>query len=181
VKQSNNPWVVLVIGLAGLGLFGWLGWQLFVVGGKTYTERDLEIIFGTIERGSVFHRGRNDVLEIRLMGQPLPFIASSITYPRCFRADVAAMLKPGQPVIIGVSPEERIKPYRSGITREPYLNVYSLILNGEVMLSVDDYNRCSRHNDAVGRIVDPILLAVSMMLLIYWVRTILRQRRTRFG
>ena len=181
MKQQNNPWIVLIIAVAGVGLFGWFAWQLFVTGGKRYTEHDLEIVFGSVERSAVVRRGRNDVLEIRLVGEPLPFIAGSITFPRCFRADVAAKLKPRMPVIMGVLPSERAKPYRSGITREPYLNIYSLILNGEIVLSVDDYNRCSRHNDDVGRIVDPILLSISVMLLIFSARTILRQRRTRFG
>jgi len=36
MKQSNYSWMVLVIALGGFGLFGWIGFQLFVVGAKRY-------------------------------------------------------------------------------------------------------------------------------------------------
>ena len=178
MKQSNSPWAVLVIALIGIGLFGWLGIQLFVAGGTHYTERDLEMVAGKVERSGEVHRGRGGVvLQIWIAGQPLPFQGSAISYPKCYQKDLLAGLQPGEPVEIGILPAEKAKPNRSGLTRQPFLNIYALTVNGETALSIDDYNLCATHNEDIGRIVDPILLAVSLLLLIFSVRTIASRRR----
>ena len=178
MRQSNNAWAVLVIALIGLGLFGWLGIRLFIFGETRHTERDLEMVAGKVERSGEVHRGRGGaVLQIWIAGQAVPFQGSSISYPKCYRKDLLAALQPGAPVEIGILPAEKAKPYRSGLTRQPFLNIYALAVNGEIALSIDDYNRCAAHNEGVGRIVDPVLLAVSLLLLIFSVRTIASRRR----
>jgi hypothetical protein len=180
VRSSRNPWFVLIVGLFGLGLFGWAGYQLFVVGAPRYAARDLTNVRGRLHQSRVLRQPRGiDVLQLWVEGQRLPFRTSSIIYPRCYRNETLAALQPGADIEIGVLPSERIKPYRSRISGQEFLNIYSLAINGAVALSVDDYNRCAEHNDKVGRIVDPIMLAISVALVVFSVRAIVQQRRSK--
>lgn len=178
-RKGNSPWVVGVIGLAGLAMFGWLGVKLFLIGGHPYIRSDLEMVSGKIKHSGVLRSRYGDVLQIYLEGQDIAFRGSSFVYPKCYRKDLLNTLRPGAVVAIGVLPAEKARPYHSGIKRRPYLNIYAMIVNGQTALSVDDYNRCAAANDRVGRIVDPILLGISIALLTFSIVTIVRQRHTR--
>ena len=172
-------WIVLIIGLVGLCLFGWLGFDLFGGGRKPYTKDDLELVRGRIDRAGVITSAKGaNVLELWLQNQPLPFHAAASPTRSVIEKIWLPALQAGVAIEIGILPAEKANPHRSGIHRQKFLNIYSLTVNGERALSVEDYNRCAQDNDDVGRIVDPILLAVSLLLVVASLQAIRRQRHS---
>jgi hypothetical protein len=181
VNRRNNPWVILVIAVLGAGLSGYAGWQLVVVGTRTYKVGDLEIIHGKLLRSQELRVARSEVLQIELFDQPLPFRGSSVSYARCYNKNVLEHLVTGCEVEVGVLPDEERKPWRDYFRDQQFLNIYSLAVNGEVAFSLEDFNRCARANEKVGRRTIPIMLIFSLALLTYALWIIVEQRKAKLG
>jgi len=168
-----------VIAVLGLGLFGCASWHFLVVGSPIYRGSDLKIIHGKLLRAREIRVARSDALQIELFGQPISFRGGSVSYARCYDRKALALLATGCEVDIGVLPDEERKPWRDYLTGQQFLNIYSLAVNGEVALSLEDFNRCARANERIGKIIPPILLIISIVLLISALRMINEKRKAK--
>jgi hypothetical protein len=157
---------MIAAGVCGALLFGSCYVKLLVDGDAQYSEEDITVVEGVLDAAGEL-RNNNGVatLQLWMKGRETPFRGLSTSYPLFYHPATLTMLSKGASIKVGITKAEESAPGVDRLQWRKFQSIVSLVVDGQVALSLVDYNRASARNAALGRTLLPFLLAISLGLL----------------
>lgn len=164
--MTASPYKIIAVGFACAGLSGWGTIQMYTSGPIDLSTNDLEYSVAPLDRSEQIREGKNSTtLQLWLQGQPLPFVASGIVYPRVYDKSVLSSLSPGAKIRIGYQRKSIEKPNVNGFTNQAFYYIETLEINDLSALTLEASNKAKAQNAQGLKILMPIMLLLGTVLL----------------
>jgi hypothetical protein len=161
-----SPYKMIGVGFACAGLSGYVTIQMYTSGSTNLSTNDLEYAIAPLDRQEQIREGKNSTtLQLWLQGQPLPFVASGIVYPRVYDRAVLSSLAPGAKIRIGYQRKYIAKPNIDGFTNQAFYYIDTLEINDLSALTLEASNGAKAQNAQIGKIFMPIMFLLGTVLL----------------
>jgi hypothetical protein len=163
--EKSRPflrWVsIFSAALAGVCLI-----YLFFFGEAAHHADEIAIVSGRVSDARIVHHSESaDSLDLWLDSHPLPY-RWNVGMPQSRINSPLAAVR-GAVVQIGTRAGETPKVSRDYSRREDFIPVYSLVADGTVLFSLDDYNRWTAHNQNIGKMLCSSVFLASVAMFIY--------------
>jgi hypothetical protein len=153
-----SPYKMIAVGFACSGLFGGVTIQAYTSGTTNLSTNDLEYSVAPLDRSEKIREGKNSTtLQLWLQGQPLPFVASGIVYPRVYDRAVLSSLAPGAKIRIGYQRKYIEKPNVDHFTNQSFYYIETLEINDLSALTLEASNKAKAQNAQGLKIFLPIM------------------------
>ena len=159
-----SPTLQILLGVAGLGLFGYATFHVYHEQ-RPLTPGDLQVVSGFVDRAEEIQSRRSHSLQVWLVNEPVPFRGNR-GYPDLYYPSTLSSLRRGASVKIGILPEQRTSPKHDYLRGEDFLGIHTLTVDGTPVFSLDAHNRWVVGNQKIGRWVAPIMVLCSLFLLV---------------
>ena len=150
--MTASPYKIIAVGFACAGLSGWATIQMYTSGSTNLSTNDLEYSVAPLARSEQIREGKNSTtLQLWLQGQPLPFVASGIVYPRVYDRTVLSSLAPGAKIRIGYQQKSIEKPNIDYFTNQAFYYIETLEINDLSALTLEASNQAKAQNAQAGK------------------------------
>jgi hypothetical protein len=170
--SSTIPWfeksrpLLRWVSIFGAGLSGVCLIYLFFFGEAAHRPDQIAIVSGRVSDAQIVHHSESaDSLNLWLDSHPLPY-RWNVGMPLS-RVDSPLTLVRGAVVQIGTRAGDRPQVSRDYSRHEDFIPVYSVVADGTVLFSLDDYNRWTEHNQNVGKMVCSSVFLASVAMFVY--------------
>ena len=161
-----SAYKMIAIGFACSGLSGWATIQTYTSGTTNLSTNDLEYSVAPLDRQEQIRAGKNSTtLQLWLQGQPLPFVASGIGYPRVYDRTVLSSLAPGAKIRIGYQRKYIEKPNIDNFTNQAFYYIETLEINDLSALTLEASNTAKAQNAQGLKIILPCGFLLGSILL----------------